>query len=457
MAQMLLLCGEDNAPTLLIDIATNKVTRYSQGLLFTDDVGHIYSDGDYIWAADLDSSIVCWTKDLVDLAHLDAGYYAQTQRGRWNSFHIDGNFLYVLNTRQHDGETYVYDQTDELQLTIRKFNKVTLQFVSEVVLSAVEFWDDTNKIALLDTNTYFWVGTFLWIKDQSGTWYKINVNTGVVVDTWTPGDGAPSWTPAWANTDGTKVLADISWNNSSVDYADFTTKTVGSTSINLQQAAVDASKFSVDAFVTANNLLTTSGIHPLVDETTNKIYFLINTSDNAAWAKEHYFMVSLNWVTGATTFSDGIEMSVDSPDNAKLPLGAAPTVFTFMGNYIVINPTKAFAWTTSAGAMIDFQAGAMDGIIVGSMQGYAGNGTYLRPAQIIDIPAILISGTVTSNGAPVHDQKVFLYDQATGQKMDETLTDSGGAYQFIKYTNRSYFVVCSAPNMNANFKIKSQL
>lgn len=462
MSQMLLLCGEDNAPSLMVDMVTKEVTRYSKGMLFTDDVGYVYakSNEDYIWAHDRNSNIVCWTKDLVDIAKLDIGYWAASHRDtgtlRWNCFHIDSNFLYVLSTRRHDGGTYDYNAVDEYQLTIRKFDKVTLAFDSEVVLSDPLLWDNDLKLNTAYLDSYFWTGTFLWIRGQTGDWYKVNITSGAIVDTWV---GGPSWNPVWSNADASKVIPDLAWWDTSYEVANFATKTTSSVSMNFATSGVAAGKFpSEDTGIFAQNILSDVSYTPKVDESTTTIHFVVHSTLSGGWPHERYFMVAFNWATGDVTFSNGIEMNILVPDAEKLPKGMIiDENINTIDYYVVVNATKAVVWYRAVAAILDFQAGTTEVFKVESMQSYSGRGIYMRPGRLIDIPSATITGTVTVNGAAGSNQKVFLYDQATGQKMEEATTGSDGSYEFIKYTNRPYFVVCAAPNANANYKIKSKL
>lgn len=467
MVQKYLLGMEDGLGVALIDMAAKKLDRLSTGIRFTDDVEYVTAQDDYVWGFDPDGNINVFTKDLVWLASLDIGYYSTRQAGRWTGMHLQGNYLYVLSTRKHDGVTYVYPQANEQQLSIRKFDRLTLQPVSEVVLSDPAVWDDTNKQALFAT--FFWCGQHLWINDQTNVnWSKIDIDTGATVDSWLGGPYASNI--SYSNADASVVISDLYYylgQDSSHLVANFVTKTFATGTSNITQAGLTAGAWE-QSDIDGNGVYLGArlgGDWPTSLVANGKMHFVVDIQRFDGPPEQPNYrevcMVTQDLTTLAFTFGDWHSLAgVQVGDADKLPLGETNNLFIKVGAYqnLVCSPTKALLWTDTNGMCeVDFTTGALNYFLPPWAHAYSSDSAYIGTVKLIDVTEVPITGVVEENLTPVAGRKVFLYDQATGEKIDEAVSDNTGAYAMKKFTPRPAFEVAQSSGSAENYRVNAHV
>lgn len=463
-----LLVQYQQAGLALVDPVAHTTDRVSKGIQFTDNVSWSTAYGDKFLVADDDGHIALYTKDLVFLTKKDLGNQANFW-GSWRTYFVIGNYLYVPSDREHAGDTGTVQ--DAGQLKIRKFNRDTLELVSEAILSDPAIWDATTHTSLLSRNSgVILVNDEAWfMSGTTNTWYKVNKDTGVLLDTWVNGPSGISY----ASPDGTLVLDPGSFGLSSgvasINRVDFSTKTLTPVSVNLFTPGVTAGlwtladEFNVQYAIHSFFNLDTYSPGPYVDVAAKKVYFAAAITQNdgppehTSYPRFHRGVLDL--VTGLVTYqSSPINVTALPIPHMDFAAPGATTRYAFpnANDIRFVSPTMAVAWENNAGFYVmDFTGLTVTPFNIESQtNGYSGDAYGIRGVFAYNITEVVLTGLVTVGSAPAvptAGRKVFVYDQETGEKIADTVSNNSGVYTLKKFTSRPAFGVAQSSGSSQDY------
>lgn len=461
----LMIIGYDNAIGLkLLDTTTGHIVRETRQACFTDRIRNLYSEGDYIWAADTDNVIACYTKDLVLVGRVDIGYYATAFNYANQAFYIDGAHLYTITTRKHDNLAIPENAN---QLVLRKFDKVSLQSVAEFALTDPELWDAVTYNRTVNTGSVVWGPGFVWVQSSvadQAHWKKISLIDGSVVDVWDT--GPTSITPFYNNAHNAlewMCSFDASSLVGTYSIANFASKSLSAPIAYDINAAAIAAGTAWDGVNTNGNLVYPDSkrlVNVDFEAGTYKALATWNVwnSENAGNGVLNWCEITIQLQTGVVSISPSVSnLGKYLHDDAKANIlaGDAHRFFTAQGGPYLSDGRWLLENDTQGWGVVDFTNQTLT--ITGEpwIQGYSSDAQSTAALRIMQFNESILTSTVTQSGAAAVGRNVYLYDLASGDKIDQAVTDSTGTYVLKKYTSRPAFVVAESAGVAENFKINA--